>query len=85
MSGTSMSSRSGADQAVTEARFDSEDEFDDFLAGCFAGREAVLAAAENFVITSKSDGIHIPTGRNALLAMGAKWYAQRTGRPAAAV
>ena len=67
-----------AEQAVAEARFESEDEFNDFLARCFTGREVVFAAAENLVITSKSDGVHIPTGRNALLAMGAKWYAQRS-------
>jgi hypothetical protein len=66
------------EQAITEARFDSEGEFNDFLAGCFTGREAVFAAAENLIITSKSDGIHIPVGSNALLAMGAKWYAQRS-------
>ena len=55
-----------------------EAEFDDFVAGCFTGREAVFAAAENFVITSKSDGIPIPSGKNALLVMGAKWYAERS-------
>jgi hypothetical protein len=67
-----------AEQAITEARFESEDEFNDFLARCFASREAVFAAAEDLVITSKSDGIRIPAGRNALLAMGATWYAQRS-------
>lgn len=67
-----------AEQAVTGARFESEDEFNDFLAGCFTGREAVFAAAENLVVTSKSDGIRIPVGRNALLATGATWYAQRS-------
>ena len=67
-----------AEPAVAEARFETEDEFNDFLAGCFTEREVVFAAAENLVITSKSDGIRIPVGRNALLAMGAKWYAQRS-------
>lgn len=67
-----------AEQEVEEARFETEDKFNDFLAGCFTGREVVFAAAENLVITSKSDGIRIPEGRNALLAMGAKWYAQRS-------
>lgn len=67
-----------AEQAVTQASFESEDEFSDFLGGCFTGREAVFAAAENLVITSKSDGVRIPVGRTALLAMGAKWYAQRS-------
>src|SRR5580692_1391468 len=67
-----------AEQAVIEARFDSEQNFDEFLAECFTGQEAVFAAAENFVITSKSDGIRIPLGRNALLVMGAKWYVQRS-------
>lgn len=67
-----------AEQAVTEAKFETEDEFNDFLSGCFTSREVVFAAAENLVITSKSDGIRIPVGRNALLAMGAKWYAQRS-------
>ena len=67
-----------AEQAVAVARFQTEDEFNDFLEGCFTGREVVFAAAENLVITSKSDGIRIPVGRNALLAAGAKWYAQRS-------
>lgn len=67
-----------AEQAVAEARFETEDEFNDFLEGCFTGHETVFAAAEDLVITSKSDGIHIPAGRNALLAMGARWYAQRS-------
>jgi hypothetical protein len=67
-----------AEQAVAEARFEAEDEFNKFLEGCFTGQEAVFAAAENLIITSKSDGIRIPSGRNALLAMGARWYAQRS-------
>jgi hypothetical protein len=67
-----------AEQAVTEARFESEAEFEDFLPECFTGREAVFAAAENLVITSKSRGTRIPAGRNALLAVGATWYAQRS-------
>jgi hypothetical protein len=69
---------SEAEQTVAEARFETEDEFNDFLEGCFTGQEAVFAAAEDLVITSKSDGIRIPAGRNALLARGAKWYAQRS-------
>lgn len=67
-----------AEQAVAAARFETEDGFNDFLNGCFTGREAVFAAAEDLVITSKSDGIRIPAGRNALLAMGATWYVQRS-------
>jgi hypothetical protein len=75
-----------ADQeSVTKARFDTEAEFDAFLKGRFTGREAVFAAAENFVITAKSDGVRIPPGRNALLAAGARWYVERaaalTGQP----
>lgn len=58
-------------------RFDTEDEFAAFLAACFAGREAVFAAAEDLVITSRSDGILIPPGRHGLLAAGARWYTQR--------
>ena len=69
---------STAEQLVAEARFDTEEEFNDFLQGCFTDQEAVFAAAEDLVITSKSDGIHIPDGKNALLVMGAKWYAQRS-------
>ena len=67
-----------AEQAVSAARFETEEEFDEFLAGCFTGREVIFAAAENLIVTSKSDGIRIPVGRNALLAVGAKWYAQRS-------
>jgi hypothetical protein len=68
----------GSEQSVAEARFENEDQFNDFLEGCFTDREAVFAAAENFVITSKSDGVRIPPARNALLVMGAKWYAGRS-------
>ncbi len=58
--------------------FDTEAEFENFLAGCFASQETVFAAAEDFVITSKSDGTPIPPGRNALIVAAAKWYAERT-------
>ena len=72
-------------EAVSDPRFDTKAEFDAFIAGCFAGREAVFAAAVNFVIDSKSDGILIPPRRNALLAAAARWYADRAaaraGRP----
>jgi hypothetical protein len=47
------------------------------LGACEPGAQpcrAVFAAAENFVITSKSDGIPIPATRNALLAAGAKCH-----------
>jgi len=70
-------------EAVSDPRFDTKAEFDAFLAGCFAGHEAVFAAAENFVITSRSDGILIPLGRYGLLAAGARWYAQRAAMRAA--
>jgi hypothetical protein len=69
---------SEAEQTVSDARFETEDEFNVFLADCFAGEKAVFAAAENFIITSKSDGIPIPSATNALLVMGAKWYAERS-------
>jgi hypothetical protein len=67
-----------AEQAIAGATFQTEGEFNNFLAGCFTNREVVFAAAENLVITSKSDGTRIPTARSALLALGAKWYAQRS-------
>ena len=65
----------GAEGSVLDARFETEDEFDNFLKGCFAGHEAVFAAAEDFVIRSKSDGLIIPEGKNALLVAAARWYA----------
>lgn len=65
------------EQAISEAYFDTEAEFDAFLSGCFADREVVFAAAENFVITSKSGGMHVPAGKHQLLAVGAAWYAQQ--------
>ena len=67
----------GEREAVTEVRFDHEDEFDAFLKGCFAGREAVFASAGDFVITAKSDGIFIPAGKNELLAVATGWYIGR--------
>ena len=66
-----------AQETFANAQFDTEAEFNTFLDRCFVGHEAVFAAAENFVITSKSDGILVPPLRNALLAAGARWYAQR--------
>lgn len=71
-----------AEQTVLGARFEAADEFDAFLKGCFTGREAVFAAAENLAIRSKSDGVLIPPGNNALLAAGALWYAQRAAAAA---
>lgn len=68
---------SEAQQAVLDAQFDAAEEFDLFLKGCFAKREAVFAAAENLSISSKSDGVFIGPGKNALLAAGARWYAER--------
>ena len=65
-----------AEERVTGARFDGEAEFDAFVKDCFAGREAVFAASEDFVITAISDRIVIPPGRHALLAAGAVWWAR---------
>jgi hypothetical protein len=67
----------GEREAVRAARFNTEAEFNAFLDGLFAGREVVLAAAEDFVITSKSDGILVPPGRNGLIAAGLRWYTER--------
>jgi hypothetical protein len=64
-------------EAVATTRFDTEAEFNAFLEGCFAGHEVVFAAAENFIITAKSDSILIPPVRNALLAAGTRWYFDR--------
>lgn len=64
-------------ETVATARFETEAEFNAFLEGCFAGHAAVFAAAENFVITAKSDGIQIPPAPHALLAAGTKWYFDR--------
>jgi hypothetical protein len=72
-------------EMVTGARFDTENEFEAFLDGRFADREAVFAAAENFVITWKSDGVYIPSDRHALLRAASEWYVIRSaathGRP----
>ena len=69
------------DAVTKKAGFDTEAEFDAFLKGCFAGREAVFAAAGDFVITAKSDGIFIPPDRNGLLTAATRWYiARRTAR-----
>jgi hypothetical protein len=64
-------------KTVVTARFDTEAAFNAFLEGCFAGHEAVFAAAENFIITAKSDGIQISPAPNALLAAGTRWYFDR--------
>jgi hypothetical protein len=61
-----------------ERQFETEAEFNDFLDSCFARHEAVFAAAENFVITTKSDGILIPPVRNALITVGTQWYLERS-------
>ena len=64
-------------ETITDARFDTEAEFNAFLEECFVGHEAVFAAAENFVITAKSDGIEILRLPHALLAAGMRWYLDR--------
>lgn len=66
-----------AEKIIAAARFDSDAEFNDFVAACFADREVIFAAAEDFVITSKSDGTRIGGDRHALLAAGARWYLSR--------
>ena len=53
-------------EAVATGRFDTEATFNAFLERCFAGHEAVLVAAKNFIITAKSDGIQIRPGPDAL-------------------
>lgn len=70
------------EEMVAGAQFDSEAEFDEFLDGRFAGREAVFAAAESLIITAKSDGVPIPPGRRMLLVEGARWYAGRASADA---
>ena len=64
-------------ETVATVRFGTEAAFNAFLEGCFAGHEAVFAAAENFIITAKSDGIQISRAPNALLAAGTRWYFDR--------
>jgi hypothetical protein len=59
-------------------QFATEGEFRAFLENCFIGHEVVFAAAENFVISSKSDGILIPPYKNALVVAATRWYLERT-------
>lgn len=59
-------------------RFETEADFTAFLDGCFTNREVVFAAAEDFTITTKSDGTFIPSGKNALITAGARWYLERS-------
>lgn len=59
---------------VAAARFYSDQEFDHFVSDLFAGREAVFAAAQDFVIDGKSDGVRIDMGLHALLEAAAQWY-----------
>jgi hypothetical protein len=65
------------EDAIAGTRLDSDAEFTAFVARCFAGRYAVFAAAQDFRITAKSDGILIGTSRYALLAAGTQWYVTR--------
>jgi hypothetical protein len=67
----------GDQKSVTDARFDSDAEFDAFVATCFAGREAVFAVAQDHFITAKSDGVPIGDGEHALLTAAAQWYMTR--------
>jgi hypothetical protein len=62
----------------SEHQFATEDQFNNLLESCFADREAVFAAAENFVISTKSDGIRIPSYRHALITAGTRWYLERS-------
>lgn len=62
----------------SEHQFETEEQFTNFLDACFIGHEAVFAAAENFIISTKSDGILIPPVRNALIMVGTQWYLERS-------
>ena len=63
-----------SEKYVTNVPFITESEFDAFVEDCFAGHEVVFAEAADFVITSKSDGIAVPPGKNGLLLAGVRWY-----------
>jgi hypothetical protein len=65
------------EDSVGQARFDSDAEFSAFVARCFAGRYAIFAAAQDFLITAKSDGTLIGTSRYSLLAAATQWYITR--------
>lgn len=65
------------EEIVTTCRFGSDAELDAFIEECFAGQEVVFAAAQDFVIQAKSDGIRIGTGPHALLAAATQWYITR--------
>lgn len=64
-------------KAAAEARFDSDAEFYDFVAGFFLAQEVVFAVAEDFIIMVKSDGVPVGTGPHSLLAAATKWYSTR--------
>jgi hypothetical protein len=59
-------------------RFETEGDFSAFLDSCFTNREVVLAAAEGFAITIKSDGTFIPPSKNALILAATRWYLERS-------
>ena len=61
----------------SEHQFATEEQFNNFLDDCFTGHKVVFAAAENFVISTKSDGIFIPAERNALITAATQWYLER--------
>ena len=69
--------QAGQERAVEEASFDTESDFEAFLAASFADREVIFAAAEDFRIAWKSDGIWLPPAPGALLAAATRWYVQR--------
>lgn len=62
----------------SEHMFATVDEYKTFIDDCFTGHEVIFAAAENLVISTKSDGVPIPPIRNALIVAATKWYLERS-------
>jgi hypothetical protein len=63
------------EEKVLEAQPGSEEEFEEFLRQRFQGQVVLFAAADDFIVKAKSDGISIGNERQSWLLEAARWYA----------
>lgn len=67
----------------SEHQFETDAQFREFMARCFASREVVFAVADDFVITATSGAASVGRSPDALLVAGGRWYLDQAGATAA--
>lgn len=67
----------------SEYQFETDAQFREFMARCFASCEGVFAVADDFVVTARSGAASVGQSPDALLVAGARWYLDQAGATAA--